>query len=139
MAEKQEFSPGWFMFDPEGRKYIAAVHADGVYLGKPGLYEGLNFRPGKPGDIVVLYGTGFGPTNPATPATDAVSQPGRLTNPVTVRIGGVVAEVQWAGLVAAGLHQLNVVVPNVADGDQLVVAEVGGSQTKGNSFITVQR
>jgi uncharacterized protein (TIGR03437 family) len=133
------FAPGWFMFDAEGRKYIAGVHPDGAYLGKPGLYSGLNVRPARPGDIVMLYGTGFGPVNPATPSDQLVTQPGRLTSPVIVRIGGVVAGVDWAGLVSPGLYQFNVVVPNVPDGDQAVAAEIGEASSQTGAFITVQR
>jgi uncharacterized protein (TIGR03437 family) len=58
----------------------------------------------------------------------------------TVRIGNVPAQVQFAGLSGAGLYQLNVVVPDVPNGDQAVVAELpGGLSTQANSFITIQR
>jgi uncharacterized protein (TIGR03437 family) len=87
----------------------------------------------------MLYGTGFGPVNPATPSDQLVTQPGQLTSPVVVRIGGVVAQVQWAGLGSPGLYQFNVIVPNVPDGDQTVVAEIGGSTSQAGAFITVQR
>ena len=139
MADRRSFAPGWFMFDPEGRKYIAAVHLDGVYLGKPGLYPSLNFRAAKPGDVILLYATGFGPVDPPTPSGQLVSQPGRLRSPVVVRIGGVVASVAWAGLVASGEYQFNVTVPDVPNGDQPVIAEIGGATTQSGAFITVQR
>jgi uncharacterized protein (TIGR03437 family) len=136
-ADKNAYAPGWFMFDPDGRKYIAAVHPDGAYLGRAGLYPALDFRPAKPGDIVVLFGTGFGPVDPPTPTSDLVSRPGQLTNQVTVRIGGLMAEVQWAGLVSPGLYQLNVVVPDVPDGDQEVIAEIAGFVTQAGACITI--
>lgn len=137
-VDKQTFAPGWFMFDPDGRKYVAAVHPDGAYLGRTGLYPALRFRPARPGDIVVLFGTGFGPVDPHTPSSDLVSQPGRLTNQVSVRIGGSPAEVLWAGLVSPGLYQLNVVVPDVPDGDQLVIAEIAGFHTQAGAYITIR-
>jgi uncharacterized protein (TIGR03437 family) len=63
-----------------------------------------------------------------------------LTNPITVRIGGVPAEVQFAGLSGAGLYQLNVKIPDtLPDGDAAVVAETGGVRTQDNVFITVKR
>jgi len=136
-ADKNAYAPGWFMFDPDGRKYIAAVHPDGAYLGRAGLYPALDFRPAKPGDIVVLFGTGFGPVDPPTPTSDLVSRPGQLTSQVTVRIGGLMAEVQWAGLVSPGLYQLNVVVPDVPDGDQEVIAEIAGFVTQAGACITI--
>ncbi|MCC7175878.1 MAG: S8 family serine peptidase [Bryobacterales bacterium] len=139
-AQKRALSPAWFRFDAGGYKYVAAVHPDGAYLGKPGLYPALTMRPAKPGDIVLLYGTGFGPVKPPTPASDLVAQPGQLTTmPVTVRIGGVVADVAWAGLVSSGLYQFNVTIPDLPDGDHPVVVEVGGVQTLANSFVTVHR
>jgi uncharacterized protein (TIGR03437 family) len=52
---------------------------------------------------------------------------------------GVVAKVVWAGLVAPGLYQLNVTVPEVPDGDQPVVAELGEFRTQANVCVTVQR
>ena len=55
-----------------------------------------------------------------------------------VTIGGVPATVSFAGLVAAGLFQFNVIVPNAGSGDQLLQATVGGVTTPANVFITLQ-
>src|SRR5207302_1388098 len=60
------------------------------------------------------------------------------TNTVTVTIGGVVATVLWAGLVGAGLYQINIRVPaSVADGDQAVVAMVGGLSSQSGALLKV--
>jgi uncharacterized protein (TIGR03437 family) len=138
-AWKEHLSPGFFLFDAEGRKYAASVHADGTYLGKPNLLPGLPSRPAKPGDIVQLYGTGFGSATPALPVGELVTTAAQLAEPPSVRIGGVAANVVWAGLVAPGLYQLNVTVPEVPDGDQPVVAERGEFRTQANVCVTVQR
>lgn len=138
-AQKAKFSPAFFMFDPEGRKYLAAVHADGAYLGKPGLFQGLTTRAAKPGDIILLFGTGFGSTNPFLPAAEIPSQAAALVNPVTIWIGGAQAKVAWAGVISPGLNQFNVTVPDLPNGDQLVVAEIGGVRSAANTFITVGR
>lgn len=55
------------------------------------------------------------------------------TSPVTVTIGGVPAQVIWAGLVGPGLYQINLTVPSLSTGDQQAVAGVAGlnSQTTG--------
>lgn len=86
------------------------------------------------GDIVALYGTGFGPTS-ANLADGLVFTGAYPTaNAVTVTIGGTAAEVLWSGLVGPGLYQLNVRVPStLADGDHAVLATVTGvsSQTSG--------
>jgi uncharacterized protein (TIGR03437 family) len=65
--------------------------------------------------------------------------PVNLANTVTVTVGGVAALVDFAGLVAPGLDQINVVVPaGLPAGDQLVVASVGEVQTQANAYFTVQ-
>ena len=60
------------------------------------------------------------------------------TNAVTVTVGGVGADVLWAGLVGAGLYQINVRVPaSLADGDQAVVAMVAGLSTQSGALVKV--
>jgi len=132
-------SPAFFMLGAEGGKYVAAVHADGTYAGKPNLSAGLVTRPAKPGDVILLFGAGFGPTNPPVPAGQAFLQASPLASSPSVRVGGVQASVSWAGLVSPGLYQLNVIVPDVPDGDLLVEAELEGFRTQSNAYITVQR
>jgi uncharacterized protein (TIGR03437 family) len=96
-------------------------------------------RPAKPGDVVVLFGAGFGETSPPVPAGQAFPQASPLLVDPSVRIGDVQATVAWAGMVSPGLYQLNVVVPDVPDGDLLVEAELDGFRTQSNAHITVQR
>lgn len=140
-AQLQKFVPGFFMFDPEGRKYLAAVHPDGTFAGKANLFQGaVATRPAKPGDILLLFGTGFGSTDPPVPAGQVFTGAAALTNAVTLRFGDAAAEVLFAGLSGAGLYQFNVRVPEGApDGDVPVVVEIGGLRSQENAFITVQR
>ena len=56
---------------------------------------------------------------------------------VTATIGGANAPVLFAGITGAGLYQVNVVVPSVADGDQKVVLTVNGLSTPDNIFVSV--
>jgi uncharacterized protein (TIGR03437 family) len=63
-----------------------------------------------------------------------LSNPGQLT----LKIGGLPASVQFAGLIGAGLYQFNVAVPDVPAGDQAVVAEIGGVASQSGKFITVE-
>ncbi|HMC59076.1 MAG TPA: XRE family transcriptional regulator, partial [Candidatus Solibacter sp.] len=65
--------------------------------------------------------------------------PAPLAKPVTVRIGGIAATVQVAGIAGPGQYQFNVVVPNVPDGDNAVSVEIGGSSSQANAFLAVQR
>jgi uncharacterized protein (TIGR03437 family) len=135
-VELQRFAPGLFTFDGQ---YVAAQHPDYTYVAKPGLLQGVASRPAAPGEVIILYGTGFGPTLPAILAGEVVAVAAPLANPAVVRIGGASAEVRWAGISAAGLWQINVKVPDaLPDGDAPVVAEVNGVQSQPNVFITVR-
>ena len=135
-------SPGFFMFDPQGRKYIAALIArsDGAvdYLGPTDLFSGaLATRPVLPGEIVLLFGTGFGPTNPPVASGELFSGASPTVDRVTVTVGGVDAQVLFAGISGAGLYQINLVVPNVPAGDQKVVALINSAPSQDGAFITV--
>ncbi len=122
----QAVSPGLFV----ASGYVRAVrYPDGVVI------EGSTSA--KAGDILSLYGTGFGAANSA-PATGAVfSGAYETTSAVTVSIGGLAAQVLWAGLVGPGLYQINVVVPAVAAGDREVVATVAGSGSQSGAMLKV--
>jgi uncharacterized protein (TIGR03437 family) len=142
-ADARRAAPGWFMFDPESRKYIAGTQADGTFLGKAGLFgTAVTTRPAKPGDVITLYGANFGPTNPAMPAGRPVTALSPLVDTPSVTIGGANATVQYGGGAPnlIGTYQFNIVVPDVPNGDQPVVVQFSdGSKTQDNAFITIQR
>ena len=134
-AQAQPLSPSFFVFN--GGPYAAATHVNGTFLGPASLYAGVT-TPAQPGETVVLYGNGFGPTS--TPVVSgSTAQTGSLSPPPVIKIGGIAAAVQFAGLVAAGQYQFNVVVPsNLANGDQSITATYGGQTTQAGTLITVQ-
>ncbi len=140
-AQKAAFSPAFFIFNND--KYIAARHADFSLLGPTSLYPGST-TPAKPGDTILLYGTGFGQTTPATPngqifpgASDGAP---KTANNVTVRFGGTTVSPSFAGLTATGEFQINVQVPDSApNGDIQVIATVGGVSSLTGAFITVHK
>jgi uncharacterized protein (TIGR03437 family) len=136
-AQKQQFAPAFFTIG--GSSYVAAQHADYSYVGKPGLMAGVTTQPARPGETILIYGTGFGPTNPPLASAQLVSTPAALANSVQVTIGGVPAPVAYAGLVGAGLYQFNVTVPSVPNGDAAVVAQIGGVQTPTGISISIQQ
>ncbi len=139
-VQKQQFAPALFTID--GGLNVAASHATTYTLvGKPNLLPGVVTQPAAPGEIIQMYGTGFGPTNPALPTAQLITTPAVLApgNTVQITIGGVTASVEYAGLVEAGLYQFNVTVPaSLPSGDALVVATIGGVQTQAGVSITVQ-
>jgi uncharacterized protein (TIGR03437 family) len=106
-------------------------------IGPAGAFT-FSTRPVKAGETLLLYGVGFGPTNPAVSAGKAFSGAAPSVSPPQIAIGGVPATVTFAGVVAAGLFQFNVIVPNAGSGDQPLRATVGGVATPNNVFITLQ-
>ncbi|MCS7024219.1 MAG: IPT/TIG domain-containing protein [Bryobacteraceae bacterium] len=135
-VQLQPVLPGFFLFD---RFYVSAARPDGSLVAPSGLFPGQLTRPASPGELIVLYGTGFGPTIPTVPAGEVFQGSAQTANNVQVRMGGLSAEVRFAGLVSAGLYQLNVIVPNLADGDHDVVATVAGVRTQPLARLRVQR
>ena len=83
--------------------------------------------PAKQGEVIILWGSGFGPANPARPGREVFSGANALANTVTVAIGGQTAAVDFAGVVVLDSVQINVHVPSsISNGDADVVATVGG-------------
>src|SRR5262249_3240877 len=73
--------------------------------------------PAKPGDIITIYATGLGNTNPAYAPGDIASGAATLTGALTVTVGGVsvaASDILYAGAVPqsiCGLQQINVRLP----------------------------
>lgn len=119
-------SPGLFTYPVAGRTHPAALHSDYSLIGPNGLTG--NSRPVRPGDVILLYATGLGSTNPQAVPGRTLPAPLPLANPASVRvlIGGIAAPVSFAGMVAAGLYQVNVTVPaGLPAGDPAIQIQVG--------------
>ena len=134
-VQAQSLSPSFFVFN--GGPYVTATHANGSLLGPASLYPSSS-TPAKPGEIVVLYANGFGPTS--TPVVSgSLLQSGSLSPLPVIKIGGVTATVLFAGLVSPGEFQFNIVVPpGTPDGDQTISATYNGSTTQPGTLITIQ-
>ncbi len=135
----QQYAPGFFTFQPP--KYVAAVHSDGAYVAPVDLFgNAVASRPAQPGEIIQVFGTGFGPTTPVIAAGQIVSGAAALADPsqLQIRIGGVAASVRFAGIVAAGEYQFNVLVPAVPNGDQPITADIGGLSTQAGLLIAIK-
>lgn len=125
-----------------GTQYLVAHHTDLVtFVGRPNLIAGAAFRPAQPGDTVIFYGLGFGPTNPASPPGVIVTQLARVTLQFRVRFGNTEATVAYAGMYPnfIGLYRFDVVVPNVADGDHQINIDLNNVPVNQTVFLTVQR
>ena len=128
-------------FNVQGHQWIVAQHSDQSYVGKTGLISGLNFRPAKVGETIVIYGIGFGPVSPNTPAGVITTQATSLQTRPNFRFGQTPANLVYYGLAPnfVGLYQFNVTVPNVTAGDLPLNIDVGGVTLNQNCFITVSQ
>lgn len=107
--------------------YVAGIiYPDNVIVGTT---SGL--RPVSSGSIVSLYGTGFGQTTPPVAnVSGPMREPLPLASKYFVSVGGISAEVLWAGMVGVGLYQVNIKVPTMpAPGDYQVFLDVGSATT----------
>jgi uncharacterized protein (TIGR03437 family) len=105
-----------------GLQYVWAQLPDGSVVLPSGAASSTPSRPAKVGEIMVMYGVGFGPVTPAIPAGQIVQQSNTLAENFRIEFGGVpAATVNYAGLApgAVGLYQFNVVVPNVGAGNAI--------------------
>jgi uncharacterized protein (TIGR03437 family) len=130
------YHPGLFLFKGNS---IVAYHSDNVTpVGATGTVTGST--PAKPGETIVLWGTGLGPTNPPYPEGQVLSMPYPTATKPTATIGGITANVAYAGIAIAGVYQINVTVPDTApDGDLPVIISLGGSSSVATATINVQR
>jgi uncharacterized protein (TIGR03437 family) len=133
-VQAQAYSPAFCVF-PEA-SYVIGAHLNGSLIGPVNLRAGTT--PVRPGETVILYAIGFGATSSAISKGSEV-QSGNLPVKPTVQIGGISATVLFAGLVAPGEYQLNVVVPrSAANGDNTLIAHYNGQSTQAGVFLTVQ-
>jgi len=135
------FAPAFFLTG----KYAIATHADGTLVAPAGLVGASS--PAKPGETIVLWGTGFGPVNPTVPSGTIPSQANAnavsyAMSPPSVTVGGVATQVVAAGLnpSALGLYQIAVTIPASApSGDQALVTTAGSkSSPTSGVFLSVQ-
>ena len=127
--------PASLILTPSG----SGAYGGGTYdLAGPSGFFSFTTRPVQAGEILVLFGVGFGPTNPAVPPGKTYSGSAPTTNTVSVTIGGATAKVLFSGITEAGVYQLNVIVPQVSSGDQPLLATVAGVSTPSNVVVTVQ-
>jgi uncharacterized protein (TIGR03437 family) len=110
-AQLQQYSPAFFA----SNSVVTAQHTDYTLISAS--------SPAHAGEVVILYGTGFG----SAAASD-----------IQLSIGGVPAAIGFAGLIEPGLEQFNVTIPAGVSGNAAVVASVGGVQTPAGITIPVQ-
>ena len=96
MAQLQPYAPAFFPYS--GTSYaIASRYPDYALVGNPSAIPGT--VAAKPDDVLILWGTGFGPTYPPTLAGIAVSGVPAAATPPTVTAGSVPVTVISAVLI----------------------------------------
>jgi uncharacterized protein (TIGR03437 family) len=142
-----QFAPAFNLLDA---KHVAGIilrsNGSGAYgggsydvIGPTGTSLGYATVAAKAGDIVELFGVGFGPTSPPVTPGAAFSGSAATTNAVSLGINNVSVSPSFAGLSGAGLYQINFTVPpGLGTGDVALVATVGGVSTQPNVVITLQ-
>lgn len=139
-VNEQTYSLAFLIIDLP-QTHVAAVHntgsLNGTLIAPPGEFPGLTTVPAQPGENVSIYATGFG--EPATPITNQLTGAGALPTNPSITIGGIPANVTFAGMVAPGEYQFNVVIPpNAPNGDLPLIATYQGNTTqKQGTVITV--
>jgi len=139
-AIAQMVQPAFFQWG----SYAVATRTDFTIAAKNGTFPGVTTVPAKPGDTIILWGTGFGPTTPPMPQGVAVPSGTiyRTLSPVTVTVGNAIVNVLYAVLApgSAGLYQVAIQMPAAtANGDYAVVATISGAQSPSNVLIAVQQ
>jgi uncharacterized protein (TIGR03437 family) len=117
------------------------AYGSGTYdiVGPTGSSLGYATIAAKAGDLVELFGVGFGPTSPGVPAGRAFSGSAAATNAITLLINNVGVTPSFVGLSSAGLYQINVAVPpGLGAGDVPLVAIVNGVQTPSGRVLSLQ-
>jgi uncharacterized protein (TIGR03437 family) len=135
-------APACFLWP--ANQVVATRNSDASFAVKDGTFPGATTVAAKPGDVLILWGTGFGPTNPPVAAGIQVPADGKIYNasPVTIRIGTVDAQVFGAALAPtfAGLYQVAIQVPaSLADGDYALKATVNGVSSPDGAILSVKK
>jgi uncharacterized protein (TIGR03437 family) len=135
----QPVTPTFFTFGAS--KSIAARDAQtGNVIARPDVVAGA--QPAKANQWITLYGTGFGPTDPAWQSGQIPNGQAQVSGTNSVLIGGQTATWNYIGLSPgsiSGLYQINVQVPaGIPNGDQPVAAIIGGVRTQDGAFIPIQ-
>lgn len=137
-ATATSYGPAFFQW-PNNQP--VATRPDYSFAASAGTFAGATTTPAKPGDVIILWGTGFGPTTPAAPpgvATSSDQVYSTATMP-TVSIQNSPVTVLGAALTpgSAGLYQIAIQIPSLGDGTYPIQATIGGVKSPATTMITV--
>jgi uncharacterized protein (TIGR03437 family) len=131
-------------------KHVAAVilrtdgsggYGSGSYdiAGPNGSSLGYKTVAVKAGDVVELYGVGFGPTSTPVRAGRPFAGAAGTVDPVIVHINNTTILPSFAGISAAGLYQINITIPaGLGTGDASLIATTGSAATQAGVVLSLQ-
>jgi uncharacterized protein (TIGR03437 family) len=135
------YGPAFFTWP---NNQVVATRQDYSYAAKAGTFAGATTIPAKPGDVIILWATGFGPTQPAAPLGASVPASGgypTASAPI-VTVNNTRATVYGAALApgSAGLYQIAIQVPTtLADGDWPIQATIGNIVSPAGTILSVHQ
>ena len=136
-AQLAAYAPAFFLYS--GTSYaIVSHHPDYAPVANPAAVPGT--IAAHPGDILILWGTGFGPTNPPTAAGVQVTGAPPVATLPTVTVGGVPVTVIGAALSSgsAGLYQIAIQLPqSIPTGVVAVQAAIGQTASAAGTTIFI--
>ncbi len=140
-------APSWFTYSLGGPTWIAALIVNpanagsAIYVAPTGSLGAQTSRSAQAGDFLALYANGLGATTPAAPegVVLTTAYPVDDLSRIKVTIAGRDVPVLYAGLVGAGLYQINIQVPAGLDRGELPVEMyVSGQPTQGAVTLNFQ-
>jgi len=140
-ATASAYGPAFFVWPGN---QVVATRTDYSYAVKAGTFAGATTVAAKPGDVIVLWATGFGPTSPAAPAGFAVpsDKAYNTSSQPSITINNVAATVYGAALASGsvGLYQIAIQVPpSLANGDWPIQALIGGVLSPVGTILSVHQ
>jgi uncharacterized protein (TIGR03437 family) len=120
-----------------GQYPYALISRGSEYIGKASVIP--NTVSAHAGDVLTLWVTGLGATNPSVPAGQQPTTFPPVTTTPTVTVAGANMTVLGAVLRFAGLYQVNIQLPaSVPTGDQPIKISQGSFQSPNGILINIQ-
>jgi uncharacterized protein (TIGR03437 family) len=140
-TEPGVLAPGSFVIS--GKQYVGAVFSDGVTFALPtNAIPGVPSRPAQPGDVLTIYGVGFGPVTGGFTAGTVVTAANSLVSQLEFTFGSTQVTSSYAGLAPSftGLYQFNVTIPAslTANAAEPFSFSLGGVKATQTLYIAIQ-
>jgi len=124
-----------------GKQYVAAINPDATFALPTGAIQGVASHPASPGDVLTIYGIGFGPVTGGFTAGTIVTAQNSLSNNFQLLFGSTAAMLDYDGLAPSftGLYQFDVVVPKLsANNAEPISFTLGNTKSTQTLYIAVQ-